>query len=178
MRHFLRARGRISDQGNHDAHISALAYASDSYFIGTASTVHALPSFSAEQLRAMLNTVNTATTEQDKAELERALNELGEDDIGDLRRRLEAELERVENPQAERKPTTSMVVSLDHSIFFHNPRAFRVDDWFLTEMESPWAGAGRALVVQRIWARDGTLIATCTQEVCCPFSCCCCRCCC
>ena len=34
----------------------------------------------------------------------------------------------------------------------------------LTEMETPWAGDGRGLVVQRIWSKEGVLIATCTQE--------------
>jgi acyl-CoA thioesterase 8 len=57
-----------------------------------------------------------------------------------------------------------MMVSLDHLIFFHNPRAFRADEWMLTEMNSPWAGDGRGLVVQRIWTKDGILIATCVQE--------------
>lgn len=58
------------------------------------------------------------------------------------------------------------MVSLDHSIYFHNPLAFRADEWMLTEMESPWAGEGRGLAIQKIWSKDGTLIATCTQEVC------------
>ena len=57
-----------------------------------------------------------------------------------------------------------MMVSLDHSIFFHNPRAFRADEWMLQEMDSTWAGDGRGLVMQRLWTKDGTLIATCTQE--------------
>lgn len=59
------------------------------------------------------------------------------------------------------------MVSLDHSIYFHNPLAFRADEWMLTEMESPWAGEGRGLAIQKIWSKDGVLIATCTQEVCC-----------
>jgi acyl-CoA thioesterase len=35
----------------------------------------------------------------------------------------------------------------------------------LTEMESPWAGDGRAVVTQKIYSKDGTLLATCVQEV-------------
>lgn len=34
-----------------------------------------------------------------------------------------------------------------------------------TEMESPWAGDGRGLVTQRIYTKDGLLVATCVQEV-------------
>jgi len=65
-----------------------------------------------------------------------------------------------EGPQKD----LGMMVSLDHSIFFHNPRKFRADEWMRAEMNSPWAGEGRGLVLQRIWSKDGVLIATCTQE--------------
>lgn len=41
-RHWVRARGKISDEGGHQAHLSALAYVSDSYFIGTVSRIHRL----------------------------------------------------------------------------------------------------------------------------------------
>ena len=57
------------------------------------------------------------------------------------------------------------MVSLDHTIYFHNPKGFRADDWLLTEMESPWSGDGRGLVFQRIYSQNGLLIATCVQEV-------------
>lgn len=41
-RHWARARGKISEAGGHQAHLSALAYMSDSYFIGTISRIHGL----------------------------------------------------------------------------------------------------------------------------------------
>ena len=41
-RHWVRARGHISDEGGHQAHLSALAYVSDSYFIGTVGRIHRL----------------------------------------------------------------------------------------------------------------------------------------
>lgn len=41
-RQWIKARGRISPSGGHQAHLSALAYMSDSYFIGTVSRVHRL----------------------------------------------------------------------------------------------------------------------------------------
>lgn len=56
------------------------------------------------------------------------------------------------------------MVSLDHTIYFHRPRALKADEWLFTEMESPWAGDGRGLVFQRIWNREGVLIASCVQE--------------
>jgi acyl-CoA thioesterase 8 len=63
------------------------------------------------------------------------------------------------------RPQVGMMVSLDHTIYFHNPRSFRADEWIFTEMESPWAGDGRGLVIQKMWTRGGVLIATCVQEV-------------
>ncbi len=41
-RQWVRARGRISDEGGHQAHLSALAYISDSYFIGSVARFHRL----------------------------------------------------------------------------------------------------------------------------------------
>ena len=62
------------------------------------------------------------------------------------------------------KREIGMMVSLDHTIYFHDPRNFREDDWLFTEMETPWAGDGRGLVYQKIWTKEGKLIATCVQE--------------
>ena len=66
--------------------------------------------------------------------------------------------------QKKVEPQVGMMVSLDHTIYFHDPK-FRADEWLFTEMESPWAGDGRGLVLQRVWTQDGRLVATCVQEV-------------
>ncbi|KAL5357158.1 thioesterase-like superfamily-domain-containing protein [Aspergillus floccosus] len=58
----------------------------------------------------------------------------------------------------------SMAASLNHTIYFHHPEAVRADQWMCSERESPWAGNDRALVAQRIWSSEGTLLATCIQE--------------
>ena len=58
-----------------------------------------------------------------------------------------------------------MMVSLDHTIYFHRPREVKADEWMCTEMESPWSGEGRGMVLQRIWNEEGRLLATCVQEV-------------
>ncbi|KAM6113054.1 acyl-coenzyme A thioesterase 8 [Pterocles gutturalis] len=55
-----------------------------------------------------------------------------------------------------------VMVSLDHSMWFHAP--FRADHWMLYECESPWSGGSRALVQGRLWRRDGVLAVTCAQE--------------
>ena len=77
-----------------------------------------------------------------------------------------AVLEQQENSHVPHTVETSigMMVSLDHTIYFHAPRDVRADEWLFSEMESPWAGDGRGLVLQRIWNRQGVLVASCVQE--------------
>lgn len=172
LRQWIRARGKISDcppnvredeimrgqrlnkpGDNHQAHLSALAYMSDSYFVGTVARVHNLMRFAnRSNIERTLKSFNGSEKEKEemKTYLERIAKEEAEENQGIV-------------PDDRR---IGMMVSLDHSIFFHNPRAFRADEWMLTEMETPWAGDGRGLVFQRIFSRDGTLVATCTQEGC------------
>lgn len=174
-RQWIRARGRISDgpgsgetrdQGgdgpagkgdNHQAHLSALAYMSDSYFIGTVARVHNLVRFSPRS--SIERTLRTFQGSEEEREQMRAhLERIARDE------ELEnAAFEAVRDRRGPQKQV-GMMVSLDHSIYFHNPRKFRADEWMLTEMNSPWAGEGRGLVLQRIWSKDGVLIATCMQE--------------
>jgi acyl-CoA thioesterase-2 len=52
--------------------------------------------------------------------------------------------------------------SLDHAMWFHRPA--RVDDWILYTQESPSASGGRGLGLGRMFAADGTLVATVAQE--------------
>ena len=54
------------------------------------------------------------------------------------------------------------IASLDHAMWFHRP--FRMDDWLLHVMESPSAGGARGLARGRFFSRDGTLVATTSQE--------------
>lgn len=103
QRYWARAKGTISRQ---DAHVPAVAYASDSRFIGTAVRV------------------NPKTW------------------AGDV----------------------GMIMSLDHTIYFHQAPETRADRWLLVESDSPWAGNERALVTQRIWDPELGLLATCYQE--------------
>jgi acyl-CoA thioesterase 8 len=130
----MRARGHISEEGGHEAHLEALAYMSDSFFIGTVARVHKLTRFQRPKSQTNINMDESKTEEKTRAEY-------------------------------NAKPNINMMVSLDHSIYFHNPKGFRADEWMLTEMHTPWAGDGRGLVFQHIFARDGKLVATCVQEV-------------
>lgn len=52
--------------------------------------------------------------------------------------------------------------SLDHALWIHDD--FRVDDWLLYAMDSPWAGGARGFNRGRIFTRDGRLVANVAQE--------------
>lgn len=165
IRRFVRSKGHISDAGGHQAHLSALAYVTDSYFIGTVSQVHDIPRFSSPgELHKLLNALKNPS-DLDNEDISRELKELKEEESLELRRRLEGALSKAMGRGQEHQQQVGMMVSLDHSIYFHNPWAFRADEWMLVETESPWAGEGRGLAIQKIWSKDGLLIATCTQEV-------------
>ncbi|PHH64005.1 hypothetical protein CDD81_5110 [Ophiocordyceps australis] len=143
-RQWMRARGTISASGGRAAHLDALAYMSDSYFIGTVSRIHRLwrwP-FKPHQLADL-------SDEAARAHITR-INQLEGMGAGPQ--------------QWATRPTVGMMVSLDHSIYFHEPLRVRADEWIFVEMDSPWAGDGRGVVMQRIFAKDGTLLATCVQE--------------
>lgn len=52
--------------------------------------------------------------------------------------------------------------SLDHAMWFHRP--VRADQWILYDEQSPSASGGRGLGLGRMFAADGTLVATVAQE--------------
>jgi len=52
--------------------------------------------------------------------------------------------------------------SLDHAMWFHRPG--RADEWTLYTQQSPSASSGRGLAMGRMFAPDGTLIASVAQE--------------
>ncbi|RMZ85690.1 hypothetical protein DV736_g6560, partial [Chaetothyriales sp. CBS 134916] len=163
---WIRARGRISDSppghsttfgsqhtDNHQAHLSALAYMSDSYFIGTVARVHGIPRISnPKNIERLLDAF--AGNAEEKQEMREYLERIAAEDAKELALTGIADDDR----------RISMMVSLDHTIYFHNPRSFRADEWMLAEVQSPWAGDGRGLVMQQIWSKDGILIASCIQE--------------
>jgi hypothetical protein len=156
---------------------------SDSYFIGTVSRVHKLwriprpvPPSAKGGNGSSDSSTSTATANPKKTE-----DTVDDDDVNpNLRKEdnvssiIRADVEQhaaeesVEsNPPKPKRPRreVGMMVSLDHTIYFHDPRGFRADEWIFTENESTWAGDGRGLVFQKMWSRDGRLIASCVQEV-------------
>lgn len=153
---WIRARGRISPSAGPQAHLSALAYMSDSWFIGTVSRVHNL-----WPLGKPPPTRTTTHPDPTAAELQTNASHINRP----------AAAENDEKHQEKRQ--IGMMVSLDHTIYFHRPRDVVADEWMFSEMESPWAGEGRGLVLQRIWDKEGRLLASCVQEVSfvCLFAC-------
>ena len=55
-----------------------------------------------------------------------------------------------------------MVASIDHALWLHRP--LRIDDWLLYVMDSPSASQSRGLSRGQLFSRDGTLVASVTQE--------------
>ena len=146
---WMRCRGKIAD-GN-ETHLNALAYMSDSYFIGTVTRVHKL--------------WRMPFKPDDYYDLPDAYK-------NQVSRMLEIEGLGKSPEEWKGRKRVGMVVSLDHSIYFHEPKRVKADEWMFTDSESPWSGDGRGFVTQRIFAKDGTLLATCVQEVCSPsFNC-------
>ncbi|KAL8903815.1 MAG: hypothetical protein Q9207_003675 [Kuettlingeria erythrocarpa] len=139
-RQWVKARGRISPASGPQSHLSALAYMSDSYFIGTVARVHNLWRFSSSPSKRS----NPKIKDHDMARME--------------------DEENIEADSQTPRASIGIMVSLDHTIYFHRPREIRADDWLLAENESPWSGDGRGLVFQRIWNKEGILVASCVQE--------------
>lgn len=143
IRRWVRARGRIADASGHRTHANVLAYISDQRFIGTVAMIHDLwlfgkplaeDGFEVDGKRTLVRKLQDSTGYNSDLQNSRAQREVG------------------------------MMVSLDHTIYFHEPKRFRADEWILTEMESPWSGHTRGLAIQKMYAADGNLIATCVQE--------------
>jgi acyl-coenzyme A thioesterase 1/2/4 len=144
-------RNSPTRRDNHHAHVAALAYMTDNYFIGTAFRVHNATRFSNRRSPyPMLSKDQSDAADEESSQRYLAL--LAEEEIRDNR----------DMPKSDMQ--VEMMVTMDHTIFFHEPRHFRADEWLLAEMESPWAGDERGLVIGRIWSKGGTLIATCIQE--------------
>ncbi|KAJ5130814.1 uncharacterized protein N7515_006853 [Penicillium bovifimosum] len=145
MHQWIKTRGKISSKWGSRAHLAALAFMSDSYFLAGLPQSHNVWSF-----------VNPPVTEFYDREDRLALASPIHTPIP------RPHVHGGQTVSTERR--VGMMVSLDHSIHFHQTRDLKVDDWLLTEVQTHWAGQGRGLVSQKIWDQDGTLLAACTQE--------------
>ncbi|KAJ5502772.1 Chromate transporter [Penicillium fimorum] len=146
MHQWIKTRGKISPQGGSRAHLAALAFMSDSYFLAGLPHAHNIWSF-----------VNPPITESYDTEEQLEMQSPVHTKIP--RPHLQGG-ESVSN-QSHR---VGMMVSLDHTIYFHQAKQLKADEWLLTEVKTDWADNDRGVVLQKIWSRDGTLLASCTQE--------------
>ncbi|KAL4802561.1 thioesterase-like superfamily-domain-containing protein [Aspergillus unguis] len=162
LRQWIRARKSPSSSGLPPRwNLAALAYMTDAYFIGAVSRVHGTRRFDDAgyiQRMAEGGNVNSDTrlTSQEKGERRAYFEALARE-------------ERVDNeagPGSEGAVPSQvdMLVTLNHAIYFHRFSGFSAEEWMLAEIETPWAGDERGLVIQRIWSQDGQLLATCVQE--------------
>lgn len=140
-RAWMRAKGKISKEGGPQAHAVALAYITDSFFIGTVGRAH----------KTWRNMPPPPRPDDD------AQN-------ASLRNRFR-HMNGGQDTNVDNKPEIGMMVSMDHTIYFHRPMDFKADEWFLSTHNSPWAGDGRGLVTQYVHTASGQHVATCFQEV-------------
>ncbi|KAK5806142.1 hypothetical protein VI817_000400 [Penicillium citrinum] len=145
---WFKSSGPLSSSSGPRVHQSALAFMSDSYFLAGVPHSHDIWHFANPPISEFHPSPN-------------GLSKLTEKHSKIQRPHLETHKEKCEKNISR----VSMMVSLDHTIYFHNMENLRADEWLLSEVRSSWAGDGRGLVQQRIWARNGTLLATCIQEV-------------
>ncbi|KAI0999480.1 hypothetical protein K3495_g8716 [Podosphaera aphanis] len=148
-RMWMKTKEKISNAGGHQAHAAALAYMSDSNFIGTIARAHDIWQFGKP--------------------LSEETEKVGDTDLKKKRAIVLEKMQKFEGYEVDlynkkRRPELGMMVSLDHIIYFYEPKKLRADEWLLSEMSSPWSGQERGVVTQHIFAQDGTLIATCHQE--------------
>ncbi|KAK5138513.1 hypothetical protein LTR08_000100 [Meristemomyces frigidus] len=178
-RQWIKAKGRISDAGGHEAHLSAMAYMSDSYFIGTVARVHRLWRYSGNSGANDAEGNPTAGSASGKLGITpEVIRKLQATDDATLQRMEGMDADVIDQLRSasindatgeitfkeEKRPEIGMMVSLDHTIYFHSPKDFRADEWLFSECDSPWSGDGRGLVCQRIYRADGRLVASCVQE--------------
>lgn len=144
VKHWMKAKGDISEAGGHQAHLIALAYISDSHFLGTVTVIHDYFKYPSNEKKGFIRKLDNSGDPV-------KVHQVGVD---------------LQNGSKEHKSPfeLGMLVSLDHTIYFHEPRKFKADEWMLFDMASPWSGQGRGVVMQHIFTADGTLIATCHQE--------------
>jgi acyl-CoA thioesterase II len=58
--------------------------------------------------------------------------------------------------------TPMQEASLDHALWFH--AAPQLDKWMLWDLRARWTGSARGLASGRVFAQDGTLVASVMQE--------------
>ena len=150
---WMRVRGQAGDDRRF--HLPALVYMSDSFLLGSVPRIHRIPRYSSPGALEHLEYLESQLSPESASEA-KYLWRLARKEI--LEYKGHQRLGRVDRE-------VSMLATLSHIVYFHDAAAVRADDWLLSEVQSPWAGEGRGLAIQRWWSRSGLLLATCLQEV-------------
>lgn len=112
FRHWMKARGTISEAAGHKAHSIALAYISDNYFLNAVAVLHDLLPFDGVSFESDESDINTSDTLKDSPS---ASNSSSKESSSAAQRKVKQNLE------------LGMMVSLDHNIYFHNQNILRAD---------------------------------------------------
>ncbi|KAJ5699097.1 hypothetical protein N7462_001102 [Penicillium macrosclerotiorum] len=145
---WIRARGAIDAPAGDPVHLAALAFMSDSYLLAAVPHCHQTWLFEDPPVTEFYSTKEDLFTSP-------------KSHTPILRPHLESSTQ----IEGELGSKVTMMVSLDHIIYFHNVKCLKADEWLLTEVQTSWSGNARGLIHQKIWAGgDGTLLATCIQE--------------
>lgn len=145
---WIKAVGPLSPSAGPQIHHAALAFMSDSYFLVGVPHSHEVWHFVNTPISEFYpSPKGTSTSTETHTSIRRPYLECPGVDPG----------------SGERK--VSMMVSLDHTMYFHNMEYLQVGEWLLSEIQSSWAGNSRGIVQQRMWTKDGKLVGTCIQEV-------------
>lgn len=143
---WIKAQGTISTHGGHRPHLAALACMTDSYFLACAPHSHGIWEFTSAPVSELYDGRDRLS--------------MGSADHSPIPRpHLQYLI-----PEARQPCRVKTIISLDHTIYFHDPIKSVADEWLLCEVMTNWAANGRALVHQKIWTKGGHLVASCIQE--------------
>ena len=145
VRQWMRSRGQISISGGPRSHLCALTYMSDSFLLGTVPRVQDIPRYTSPTALKRLDGFRSRS-DPDSVLMAKYL--------GGLARKETMELQENKTQESQNK-AVSMLATLSHVIYFHNPDHIKADDWMLSEAQSPWAGEGRGLVIQHLCREAG-----------------------
>lgn len=71
----------------------------------------------------------------------------------------------VGDPRKAQPSDVKIMTTLNHTIHFHNANLVKADEWIFMECYTSYAHGRRALIHSKLYSRDGSLLAVCSQEV-------------
>jgi acyl-CoA thioesterase len=133
--------GSISSEVGERIHHSGLAFLSDQYILDTPARL--------QNLQLGLGEASVGTSQKDSPYNQRSTKQ--SPNITDFRT----------SPPSDFRVLTT----LNHTIHFCDPGAVKADEWIFMEGSTTFGHGGRVLSHSKLFARDGRMLAVCTQEV-------------